>query len=115
MSRRLTVAVVGLGIGKSHLDAYAELPRHYAVRAVCDLNADKAKAVASQTGALAVTNFADLLTMPGLDVIDICTPPDTHRSLIEQALAHDVHVICEKPITGSLRDLDAIEIAAAKS
>ncbi len=116
MSRKLTVAVVGLGIGAKHLDAYAELPDHYDVLAVCDLDRDKANATAGRyAGAKAVTDFASLLAMPGLDVIDICTPPNTHRSLIEQALAAGFHVICEKPITGSLRDVDAIEKAAEKA
>jgi predicted dehydrogenase len=116
MSRKLNVAVVGVGIGAKHLEAYAELPELYAVRAICDLDADKAKAAAAQyKGSSVVTRFADLLSLPGLDVIDICTPPNTHRSLIEQALAASFHVICEKPITGSLADVDAIEKAAAKA
>lgn len=115
MSRRLNVAVVGLGIGAKHLEAYAELPKLYAVRAVCDLDADKAQAAATQYGATAITRFADLLAMPDLDIIDICTPPNTHRALIEQALAAGLHVVCEKPITGSLADVDAIERAAANA
>ena len=116
MSRQLSVAVVGLGIGRNHLDAYADLAKLYRVQAVCDLNSDKAsEAAVRHAGAIAVTEFGDLLTMPDLDVIDICTPPDTHRTLIEQALAAGFHVICEKPITGSLRDVDAIEQAAAKA
>jgi predicted dehydrogenase len=59
--------------------------------------------------------FRDLLTLPGLDIIDICTPPATHRTLVEQALAAGHHVICEKPLTGSLADCDAIGKAAAKA
>ncbi|MEQ1616176.1 MAG: Gfo/Idh/MocA family oxidoreductase, partial [Hyphomicrobiaceae bacterium] len=116
MSRKLNVAVVGVGIGAKHLEAYAELPDLYAVQTICDLDADKANATAAlYNGAAAVTRFADLMTMPGLDVIDICTPPNTHRSLTEQALAAGFHVICEKPITGSLADVDAIEKAAANA
>ncbi len=116
MSRKLNVAVVGLGIGATHLAAYAALPDRYVVRAVCDLNGEKAEAAAAMhAGAAAVTSFAGLTAIPDLDVVDICTPPNTHRSLIEQALAAGFHVICEKPVTGSLRDLDAIEQAAAKA
>lgn len=112
MSRKLNVAVVGLGIGAKHLEAYAELPDLYDVQAVCDLDAVKAKAAAAMhAGAEAFTSFTDVLAAPGLDIIDICTPPNTHRSLIEQALAAGFYVICEKPITGSLRDVDAIEKA----
>lgn len=116
MSRELNVAVVGVGIGAKHLEAYAELPELYAVRAICDLDVGKAEtAAAAHSGATVVARFADLLSLPGLDVVDICTPPSTHRHLIEQALAAGFHVICEKPITGSLADVDAIERAVAKA
>jgi predicted dehydrogenase len=114
MSRRLAVAVVGLGIGRSHLDAYSALPELYQIKALCDLDVEKARAVAATVGQpMATANFADLLGIGGLDIIDICTPPNTHRSLIEQALGAGFHVICEKPLTGSLADVDAIGKAAA--
>ena len=44
MSRKLNVAVVGVGIGAKHLEAYAELPDCFRVQAVCDLDGDKAGA-----------------------------------------------------------------------
>ncbi len=116
MSRTLGVAVVGLGIGRAHLDAYATLADRFKIIAVCDVDAGKANATAlAFPGAAAMTSFAELLAIPGLDIIDICTPPSTHRGLIEQALAAGLHVICEKPLTGSLADCDAIAKAAVKS
>ncbi len=45
-------------------------------------------------------DFNDLLSDPEIDVIDICTPPYLHESMIEQALKAEKHVICEKPLTG---------------
>jgi predicted dehydrogenase len=116
VSRKLKVAVVGAGIGGEHLKAYAALPDLYAIHTVCDLNADKARAAAAgYSGARAATNFADVLATAGLDIIDICTPPALHRPMIEQALAAGRHVICEKPITGSLADCDAIAKACASA
>jgi predicted dehydrogenase len=46
--------------------------------------------------------------MEDIDVIDICTPPGTHFELILQALAAGKHVVCEKPLVGSLADVDAV-------
>lgn len=116
MTRRLNVAVVGLGIGREHLQAYAALPNRFTVIAVCDLDAAKAAAVAAEFGvARSVTDFAGLLSARDIDIIDICTPPASHRSLIEQALAAGFHVICEKPLTGSLAEVDAIAAVAAKA
>ena len=37
--RRLRVGVVGLGIGRSHLLAYRNLPDRYDITALCDLDA----------------------------------------------------------------------------
>ena len=113
MSRELTVAVVGLGVGKEHLAAYARLPNLYRIKAVSDLDAAKATAIAAEFGVpIATTQFAELTAMRGLDIIDICTPPGTHRTLAEQALRAGFHVVCEKPLVGSLRDADALISAA---
>lgn len=115
MSQQLAVAVVGLGIGKQHLEAYARLPDLYRIVAVCDLDLAKANEAAARFNVpLATSNFADLTAMEELDVIDICTPPGTHRPLVEQALAAGYHVVCEKPLVGSLKDIDAL-IAADRA
>jgi predicted dehydrogenase len=55
-----------------------------------------------------------LMGSPSLDFVDICTPPSSHATLIRQALAHRLHVLCEKPLVGSLQDLRSlVEQAAA--
>ena len=113
MSAKLGVAVVGLGVGKSHLQAYAEIPDLYEVKAVCDLDPDKLRATAAEFGvARHSTSLAELLASPDIDLIDLCTPPNTHRGLIEQALAAGKHVVCEKPLVGSLAEADAVAVAA---
>ena len=66
MSRRLTVAVVGLGIGRSHLEAYATLPQLFEIKAICDLDTAKCQAAAIAYGAPVTTaRFADLMAMTG--------------------------------------------------
>ena len=37
-----------------------------------------------------------------VDIVDICTPPAPHVALISAALAAGKHVVCEKPLAGSL-------------
>ena len=109
---KLRVAVVGLGVGRSHLQAYAELSDRFEIKAVCDLNADKARATAVEFGVAWHTSaLAELLASPEVDMIDLCTPPNTHLGLIEQALAAGKHVVCEKPLVGSLAEADAVQAA----
>jgi predicted dehydrogenase len=45
-------------------------------------------------------SFRDLIADGELDVVDICTPPNLHTSMIVEAMQAGKHVICEKPFTG---------------
>lgn len=77
-----------------------------------------------------VSTYEDMLNDPEIDVIDICTPPYSHKEMIIKALNHSKHVICEKPLCGFfgsgttdkqvmyesvLRDLDELDEAIQKS
>jgi predicted dehydrogenase len=53
--------------------------------------------------------------MDDLDVIDICTPSYLHYPHALQVLAAGKHVICEKPVAGSLKEVDALIAAEAES
>ena len=50
-----------------------------------------------------------------LDAVSICTPDATHADYIVAALAHGLHVLCEKPLTDSEAGIRKIKAAAAKS
>lgn len=110
MSNVKTVAVVGAGIGRSHIsEGYAANPDKFKVLAICDLNEERMAAVANEFGVdRRVTDFDELLGMGDLDIIDICTPPGLHYPMIKAALAAGKHVVCEKPLVGSLAEVDEI-------
>ncbi|MGH0033800.1 MAG: Gfo/Idh/MocA family protein [Myxococcota bacterium] len=109
MSRRLRVGVVGLGIGFQHLSAFRNLPELYEIVAVCDpVEAKRNLAVGLLGVERGVASFDELVAMDDLDVIDVCTPPDWHRPMVTRALESGFHVVCEKPLAGSLADVDAI-------
>ncbi|WAJ27334.1 Gfo/Idh/MocA family protein [Antarcticirhabdus aurantiaca] len=117
MSRRFTVAVVGCGIGRSHIEeGYARHPDKFEVLAVCDLDEARMGTVADEFGVpRRTTSFADVLAMPDIDIVDVCTPPATHRPMILEALAAAKHVVCEKPLVGSLAQVDEIIEAEAQA
>jgi predicted dehydrogenase len=116
MAGPLRVGLVGCGIGASHARAYATLPERFTLAAICDLDETKARALAEEHGVPRVVgDFADLCRMDDLDVIDICTPPHLHFAQIGEALAAGKHAICEKPLVGSLRDVDELARAEAAS
>jgi predicted dehydrogenase len=45
-------------------------------------------------------DFKSLIADNDIDVVDICTPPALHATMIVQAMAAGKHVICEKPFAG---------------
>jgi predicted dehydrogenase len=115
-SERLRVAVVGVGIGRSHVRGYEAVPERFEIVALCDIDAERARPVAEEHGIpRVVTDLAELCRMDDLDVIDLCTPPHLHFEQIQQVLAAGKHAICEKPLVSSLREVDELAHAEARA
>ena len=110
------IAIIGLGAvtRNIHLPAYASLVGRVAVVGGCDPDA-QARTWASGHGVPAV--FADpgeMIDRTRPDIVAVCSPPDFHRAHAELALGAGCHVFCEKPLTSTLADADAIIVAAEK-
>src|SRR5215470_2322597 len=113
---KLRVAVVGGGIGQSHIRGFKNLPDQFDLIAICDIDGVKARKLSDEFGIPEVsTNFSELCRRDDLDVIDICTPPFLHGIQIKEALAAGKHVICEKPLVGSVKEVDVIIELEAQS
>ncbi len=114
MTHPLRIAVVGTGIGRAHILAYASLPEQFQVAVVCDLDEPRARELATQLDVPRVANdLAQVCRMDDIDVIDLCTPSFLHYEQTLQALDAHKHVICEKPVGGSLKQVD--ELIAAQT
>jgi predicted dehydrogenase len=109
MSDPLNIAVVGSGIGAAHLQGFQEIPNLFAVKVLCDINVERAAPLAAKYGIPEVAErFDEVCRRPDIDIIDICTPPNLHLEQIKGALESGKHVICEKPLVGSLSALDSL-------
>ena len=117
MTTTLKVAVVGAGIGASHIAAYRALGDRFSVEALCDIDTDRAERLAARLSVpRVISNFDDLLKADlGLDIIDICTPSALHFEQARAALLAGFHVVVEKPFAASLREADALADAEAGS
>jgi predicted dehydrogenase len=116
MSNGLRIAVVGAGIGVEHIKGYQELPELFTVKVLCDIQIERAAAVAEKYGIQKVSaSFDDVCRRSDIDVIDICTPPAFHPGQIEAALKAGKHVICEKPLVGSVAAVDLVSRLASES
>ena len=116
MSRRFRVAVIGAGIGAAHVEAYRDNAQGYEVAAICDLDAGRAGALAATVpGAVVETSYDAVLARSDIDLVDICLPPYLHLDTIEAALAAGKHVLCEKPLVGSLAQVERVMRAAERA
>ncbi|MGD0610261.1 MAG: Gfo/Idh/MocA family oxidoreductase [Anaerolineales bacterium] len=112
-TRPLRIGLVGTGIGQDHADGIALIPELAELTAVCSLELDAARKIATKCGGYATTNFNKLLDDPSIDIIDLCTPPDLHLPMAKAAAQAGKHVLVEKPIALTLEEADEI-IAAAR-
>jgi len=105
----LRVGVAGCGIGKEHIRRFQQLPDQFEVRAVCDVDEDKAKAAAKEFSIpVACTGVEQLCAMEEIDLIDLCTPPFLHFDQIKAVIASGKHAFCEKPLASSIAEVDEL-------
>ena len=110
MSKVYTVAIAGCGIGRTHIvEGYGPNADRFRVVAVCDLDPGRMNALADEFGVeRRTTRFDDLLAMDDVDIIDVCTPPLVHYPMIMASLRAGKHVVSEKPLVGSLAEVDEV-------
>jgi UDP-N-acetyl-2-amino-2-deoxyglucuronate dehydrogenase len=102
------VALVGCGrISGSHVGAIDRIDGLELV-AVCDVDLDRARAVAEGRGIPSFRTIEELLAGVECDVVSICTPSGLHPGLGIVAARVGKHVVTEKPMAISLADADAL-------
>ena len=108
--RRYRGAIIGLG-GTAHQSHLPALRLPAASRLEIVAAVDDAPDVAPLPG---LPLFKDASGLEGLDVdfVDICTPTASHLELTLWALAHGLHVLCEKPVALSPEEAERIRCAA---
>ncbi|TDC10500.1 Gfo/Idh/MocA family oxidoreductase [Streptomyces sp. 8K308] len=118
-SSRLRAAVVGTGgiVTGAHLPALTAHADRVELVAAVDVDAgrlDAFRAAAAEAGAKDVTGHQDLDAMLAAerpDLVLIGTPPTLHHEQTVAALKAGAWVLCEKPLTLSLAEYDAIAAA----
>jgi len=106
---------VGAGaITEHHLAILGEQP-DIVVAAVCDIDGERAQAVARRAGASAFTRWEEMLAAGSLDALFVCTPPMHHAAPAIAAFERGLAVYLEKPLARSLADGEAIVAAWQRS
>ena len=61
------------------------------------------------------TDWRDLTALAELDIVDICTPNQTHTEIALAALKHGKHVLCEKPLATSSAEVLQLQTAVRQA
>jgi predicted dehydrogenase len=111
--KRYGFGVIGCGvIAPTHCKAIQALPNARLV-AVCDIEAEKARALAGKFDAEAMSDLHALLDRDDIDVVNVVTWSGTHAEIGVQAAKAGKHVIVTKPIDVRLSQIDRL-IAACR-
>lgn len=99
--KTLRIGLVGAGhIAASHLAAWRDAPG-CRLAGILDVRREAAEERARQYGVERVHDAIDAL-VDDCDVVDVCTPPDTHAELARAVIAAGRHLLCEKPLVTDL-------------
>ncbi|BCL13309.1 Gfo/Idh/MocA family protein [Micromonospora sagamiensis] len=107
-------------MGAAHSQAWRtvnrvyDLPARVRMALICGRDTGKVADAADRLGWEAyTTDWRDLVARDDIDVVDVCTPGDSHAEIALAALAAGKHVLCEKPLANTVEEARAMAAAAA--
>ncbi|MGW7428492.1 Gfo/Idh/MocA family protein [Streptomyces sp. NPDC054861] len=116
----LGVGMVGYAfMGAAHSQGWRtagrafDLPLRPVLAAVAGRDAAAVRAAADRHGwAAAETDWRALVARDDVQLVDVCTPGDSHAEIAVAALEAGKHVLCEKPLANSVAEAEAMVAAA---
>jgi predicted dehydrogenase len=109
-------------MGAAHSQAWRtvnrvfDLPVRARMAAICGRNESMVAAAATRLGWDGyTTDWRELVRRDDIDVVDICTPGDSHAEIAIAALAAGKHVLCEKPLANSVEQARAMVVVADRA
>ncbi|BCW37491.1 oxidoreductase [Arthrobacter sp. StoSoilA2] len=123
MTRKLRVGMVGYSfMGAAHSHAWRTAPRFFdlplapELTALAGRNAAGVQAAADKFGWDSVeTDWRRLIERDDIDLIDICSPGNTHAEIAIAALEAGKHVLCEKPLANSVAEAEKMTAVASSA
>ncbi|WP_152192632.1 Gfo/Idh/MocA family protein [Georgenia satyanarayanai] len=118
---RIGVAMIGYAfMGRAHSQAWRnahrffDLPLEPHMAVLVGRDEQRATSAARQLGWDAVeTDWRRAIARDDVDVVDICTPGDTHAEIAVAALEAGKHVLVEKPMANTVAEAETMAAAAS--
>ncbi|MDX6282772.1 MAG: hypothetical protein QOH03_3843 [Kribbellaceae bacterium] len=119
----LGIGLVGYAfMGAAHSQAWRSAPRFFdlplqpEMTVLCGRNAEALGKAAGKLGWNETeTDWRKLLTRDDVQLIDVCTPGDSHAEIAIAALQAGKHVLCEKPLANTVAEAEQMAAAAAEA
>lgn len=119
----LRVGMIGYAfMGAAHSQAWRTAPHFFdlplvpEMSVVCGRDAAGVSEAAARLGwANHATSWRSVVEDDGIDLVDVCTPGDTHAEIAIAALEAGKHVLCEKPLANSVAEAEAMTAAAERA
>jgi predicted dehydrogenase len=93
-----------------------DLPVSPVMTAVCGRDPEAVKAAAGRLGWTSTeTDWRDLIARDDVQLVDICTPGESHAEIAVAALEAGKHVLCEKPLANSVAEAEQMAAAAQEA
>lgn len=111
----IKVAVIGLGIGRKHVEAYLRHPSCEVV-SLCDLSQSKLQEMSDLCpGARLTTDAAEIVHDDTLDIVSVASYDNYHAEQILGCIHAGKHVLAEKPLCLTRDEAEAIKDALDES
>ena len=112
----LKAGVIGPGgRARAHLPIIRILSDKYKLVAVCDIDEEKAKVAATETGANPYTDIEEMLDQENLDVCLVATQAESHHVIAQVLAERKVNIVTETPIAVTVPCADAMIKAAREN
>ena len=122
--RKLNVAMIGYDfMGRAHSNAWRQVARFFedvpfepVLKVVVGRTEAKVKEAQARLGfEEAATSWQEVLARKDVDIVDICTPGDSHATIAIAAAEAGKAILCEKPLANTVPDAERMAIAAKKN
>lgn len=109
-TKPLKVAFAGAGmISWYHLVGWRALGERVRLVAICDPDPERAAKRAKEFSIAKVYRDADaMFAAESIDALDVASPRETHAAWVEAAAARGIDVLCQKPMTPTLAESEAL-------
>ena len=121
---RLNVAMIGYDfMGRTHSNAWRQVARFFAdvpfepvLKVVVGRTEAKVKEAQARLGfEESATNWQDVLARKDIDIVDVCTPGDSHAPIVVAAAEAKKAILCEKPLANDLGEAERMHAAVKRA